>query len=231
MPEWFHLRRFFRHFDVDCVFDVGANRGQYARMLRDKANFRGEIISFEPIPELVKELQKISASDPRWHIAGIALDREAGPATFHVMADLEFSSFLRPSAAQPAIFKDKNRILQSITVNRSTLAAQFTEYQKQLGFKRPFLKMDTQGSDLAVVEGAGSAMDFFIGIQTELSLRQLYDAGPELVSSMKKLSELGFEPSAFVPNNEGHFPALVEIDCIFFRRGQPAPRQLGVRRE
>jgi hypothetical protein len=29
-----HLRRFLSHFNVNCVFDVGANAGQYATMLR-----------------------------------------------------------------------------------------------------------------------------------------------------------------------------------------------------
>src|ERR1043166_278246 len=79
MPEWYHLRRFFHHFNVDCVFDVGANRGQYARMLRSTVGFQGDIISFEPVPELVNELEQISASDPHWHVAGIPLDREPGP--------------------------------------------------------------------------------------------------------------------------------------------------------
>ena len=45
-----HLKRFFAHFDIDCVFDVGANVGQYATALRDRVGFRGQIISFEPNP-------------------------------------------------------------------------------------------------------------------------------------------------------------------------------------
>ena len=100
--EWFHLRRFFRHFAVDCVFDVGANRGQYARIIRKKVGFKGDIISFEPIPELAKELKETSASDPHWHIEQRALDREAGPATFNEM-ESQFSSLLRPRSDQPPV--------------------------------------------------------------------------------------------------------------------------------
>ena len=30
LPEQTHLRRLLEHLNVDCVFDVGANTGQYA---------------------------------------------------------------------------------------------------------------------------------------------------------------------------------------------------------
>ena len=33
-----HLRKTFKLFNVDCVFDVGANEGQYAFMLRQDVN-------------------------------------------------------------------------------------------------------------------------------------------------------------------------------------------------
>src|SRR5690349_18103875 len=46
LPEQEHLKRLLSHLEIDCVFDVGANVGQYATMLRKHAGYKGRIISF-----------------------------------------------------------------------------------------------------------------------------------------------------------------------------------------
>jgi FkbM family methyltransferase len=218
LPERIHLRRFFEHFKVDCVFDVGANAGQYAQMLRTKIGYKHNIVSFEPIPALASELRRRALLDRHWYIEEIALDRESGAGIFHVMNNSQFSSLLKPHDNQLATLQDMNRIAHSIEVQRSTAAAQLKKYEEKLRFEHPFLKLDTQGADLAIIEGAGDLISRFVGIQTEVPIRQLYERGPNFTEVLTRLAELGFEPSAFVPNNEGHFPVLVEIDCILSRR-------------
>ena len=80
MPERLHLTRLFKHYAVDCVFDVGANDGQYARFLRRSVGYRGPIISYEPIPELARRMAERATAegDKHWHVEALALDREAG---------------------------------------------------------------------------------------------------------------------------------------------------------
>lgn len=217
VPERQHLRRFFKHFEVDAVFDVGANEGQYAAQLREEVGFEGHIVSFEPVPELATRLSERSANDPRWHIEAMALDREAGPATFNVMASTVFSSLHQPAADQPAIFAGANAVARQIDVMRGTLADVLPAWQKKLGFHRPFLKMDTQGNDLAVFEGAGDWIRNFIGLQSELSYHPIYSGAPALAETLKIYEAQGFRLSAFVPNTAGHFPDLYEVDCIMYR--------------
>ena len=62
---------------MDCVFDIGANNGQYAQMLRKYAGYQGRIISFEPIPSAADKIRKLAAGDPLWTVEQIALDEEA----------------------------------------------------------------------------------------------------------------------------------------------------------
>jgi FkbM family methyltransferase len=217
LPERLHLQRFFEKFGVDAVFDVGANEGQYATQLRRDVGFKGAIISFEPIPEVADRLRARAANDPLWFVAPFALDRDAGPASFNVMATNVFSSLNRPAADQPAIFAAQNIVARQIEVMRSTVAAELPKWRDQLGFSRPFLKMDTQGSDLAVVEGAGSALQAFVGLQSELSVAKLYEGTRSFVEVLEIYAGLGFRLSALVPPSRGQFPDLNEIDCIMYR--------------
>ena len=219
LPERLHLRKFFDHFGVDAVIDVGANAGQYAIQLREEIGFRGHIISFEPIPEVAAELAKQASADPLWHVVTLALDREAGPATFNVMATSVFSSLHQPADNQPEVWLKANSVARQIDVMRATLATELPRWRDKLGFRRPFLKMDTQGNDLAIFEGAGGAIDGFVGLQSELSYVNAYADAPGFAETLAAYSAAGFRLSALVPNTAGHFPDLNEVDCIMYRVG------------
>lgn len=212
-----HLRRFLARFEVDCVFDVGANRGQYASMLRTRAGYRGPIVSYEPIPELARELSAAAERDPAWRIESLALGETDGQTEFNVYASDTFSSLHAFSEAGRKHFRKASRIERRVPVRVATLARELEKHRSRLGFRHPFLKMDTQGHDLAVAAGAGERLREFVGLQSELAIEQLYAGSPSWQEALEFYRTHGFELSALVPNNLGHFPRLLEIDCIMFR--------------
>jgi FkbM family methyltransferase len=218
LQEPFHLQRVFDLLDVDCVFDVGANYGQYAQMLRDQAKFAGQIISFEPIPEAAESLRQKSKADPDWTVEEIALSAQDGTCEFHVMSNSEFSSLGNPTQAEVAIFDRENRIARSISVKTETLSSAFDRLRQKHSFARPFLKLDTQGYDVAVLKSGLDVLPNFLGLQSELAIKKIYEQSTDFQAALALYHSLGFELSAFVPNNAGHFPALVEIDCIMLRK-------------
>lgn len=217
-PEIQALKRFLSAFAVDCLFDVGANRGQYAMMLRKDAGYRGLILSFEPNPDVFAQLQKAAASDRDWHVFNMALSDFDGTASFNIMAADQFSSLKKPSGEQDAIFADRNRVTKTVEMQCRRLDTLLPELVAQHGFARPFLKMDTQGHDLSVCEGAGAVMTDMLGVQTELGVRPIYEGGTGYRAMIDWLDARGFAPSAFFANNKGHFPLLVEMDGIFVNR-------------
>ena len=217
-PEIQALRRFLSTFAVDCLFDVGANRGQYATMLRKDAGYKGLILSFEPNPEVFAELQRHAASDRRWHVFNMALSDFDGTANFNIMAADQFSSLKAPSGEQDAIFADRNKVTKTVEMQCCRLDSVLPDLKAEHGFTRPFLKMDTQGHDLSVCEGAGEVLTQMLGIQTELGVRPIYEGGTGYRTMIDWLEARAFVPSAFFANNKGHFPLLVEMDGIFVNR-------------
>jgi FkbM family methyltransferase len=214
-PEILALRRFIEHFGIDCVIDVGANAGQYATMLRKDVGFAGMILSFEPNPAVFAELEKRCAGDPRWQCFNIALSDQEGTASFNIMSSNQFSSLNVPQAGQDEIFETRNRIEQTVDVNTRRLDVLWPELARQFGVHRALLKMDTQGHDRVVCEGAGTVLSGMAGVQTELAVRPIYTGATGYREMIDYLGQKGFSPNAVFANNKGHFPLLVEMDGLF----------------
>jgi FkbM family methyltransferase len=115
-----HLQRFLSHFEVDCVFDVGANEGQYARQLR-AIGYGGLILSFEPHPEVYERLAIAAKDDLLWHTFHLALDAQVRQLDFHLMASSQFSSLHAPSTAGTDQLADLNRVVQKVSLTTATL--------------------------------------------------------------------------------------------------------------
>ena len=212
-----HLKKFISHFGVDCIFNVGANKGQYATMIRNNVGFRGQIISFEPDPECVATLKDLSRSDPLWRVEDCVLSDKSGEELeFNIMTTNQYNSIARPSVEERSDLGISIQVAKTIKMRAKTIAELFDGYRAEFKFERPFLKMDTQGNDLNVARGAGDTLERFVGLQSELAVVKLYEGAPGYAEAIDFYQARGFSLSAFVPNNQGHFPRLVETDCIMF---------------
>ncbi|MCB0939727.1 MAG: FkbM family methyltransferase [Mycobacterium sp.] len=212
-----HLQQLFKYFDVDCVFDVGANAGQYATMLREKVGYKGLVVSFEPDPVVAAELARKAEGQHRWVVEDLAISTEDGTAQFNVMKESEFSSLSAPRHDEVDLFRELNQVCTTVTVRTENLATTVGRLRGQFGFSRPFLKLDTQGFDTQIVCAAPQAVRTFVGLQSELAIKKLYTDSVDFREAITVYEECGFELSALVPNNAGHFPRLIEVDCIMVR--------------
>ena len=116
-----HVRRVLQKHEIDCVFDIGANDGSFARWLRDEVEYEGHIVSFEPIPHVAAETARLAASDAKWRVLPMALGRASGTADFHIMSSDVFSSFLTPDQQQPDRYADSNKIAETVKVTVETV--------------------------------------------------------------------------------------------------------------
>lgn len=212
-----HLKKVLATYAVDCVFDIGANNGQYASMLRKDVGYRGLIISFEPNPEAAAVARRLAQGDELWLVEEMAVSVADGEQTFHVMADSQFSSLSQPRHDEVDLFKNANQVKSTFKVKTETLTSAYNRLSQIHTFQRPFLKMDTQGYDVDIVKNAGPCLANFIGLQSELAMKKLYEHSVDFRAAISVYEQQGFQLSAFIPNNGGNFPWLVEIDCVMLR--------------
>ena len=165
-----HLMDLLERLRINCVIDVGANWGGYARMLR-RLGYRGTIYSVEPNPVEFAKLSNLFQKDPQWKGFNIALGGENVRKSFHVADESVMSSFLVPREASVA---------KSLDVEMKRLDTLFPELIAPLQNPRVFLKMDTQGFDLEVVRGAEGCLGQCLGLQSELSVEPLYNGMPQI---------------------------------------------------
>lgn len=209
------LKRLFEKYSIDVVVDVGANLGQYRDFIRYQVGYHGLIVSFEPDPECLKVLYERSKKDKNWLVEPYALGRQNGELELRVAADSRFNSFLGPDSAglTTKLFKGKSETdhIEMVVVKKLN---DYVNKFLDLGVGRPYLKLDTQGFDLEVLGGAEVFLQKVCALQTEVSVRPIYEGMPGYREVFEFLSATGFDLSQSF--SVSHDPALrlIEFDCI-----------------
>lgn len=160
------------------VIDIGANEGQFATDLR-AAGYRGRIVSVEPLAAAHAALAKTAARDGQWTVADrCAVGAAAGKATLHVAGN-SVSSSLRAMTAAHLDAAAESQYIATEEVRVVTLADLI---DRHAGAPDPavFVKIDVQGHEGDVLDGASGRLDTIGGVQLELSLVELY-AGQALM--------------------------------------------------
>ncbi|MFM9978054.1 MAG: FkbM family methyltransferase [Sphingomonadaceae bacterium] len=212
-PEKDFVRRLFAQLKPDCVFDVGANVGQYATELRVEG-YDGIILSFEPNPEAFAELRKATEGDEHWHVFPYALGASVSKMQFKVMKHNLLSSFLDPQQDAHVGAIEGHEVARVIDVDVVTLDDQFVQLRDTYGFSNPFLKLDTQGFDLEVLKGASGVIDRFCGLVSEVSVLPIYVGAPSMAESLAAIKDLGFlSVGMFNVTARAVIQPVVEYNC------------------
>lgn len=209
------MQRIIDEYKIDCIIDVGANSGQYYNFLRKDIKYKGLVISFEPDPDNYEIINKRSQRDSLWIVEKYALGNKEAELEFNIMEGSDFNSFLEPDNSETSVFDKSNSIKKVITVPVKRLDALFQNYKKKYNFDNVFLKLDTQGFDLEVFEGALNVLEDIRGVQTEVSFMPLYKNAPTFEKSLKLFRDNGFEVSGLYSLGESRFPHAIEHDCIY----------------
>jgi FkbM family methyltransferase len=203
-----------RSHGVDLVVDVGANIGQYAKDLRADG-YRGAMISIEPLPEAYDVLARTARADRSWRTINCAIGRVPGMAIIHV-AENSVSSSMLPILQSHVAAAPTSQVVGSVDVPVRTLDTVLDEAAG--GAEHVFVKVDTQGFELEVLEGAAGRLDDVVGVEVEMSLVPLYKDAPTMPALVEWLERHGFWLGDLTPEfadpNTGR---LLQVNGLFFR--------------
>jgi FkbM family methyltransferase len=200
---------------VNLVLDVGANTGQFGKLLR-VAGYAGRIVSFEPLSTARKQLAAAVRNDRLWEVAEqMAIGDEETEIELHIAGNSVSSSLLSmlPAHADAA---PASVYVGSETVRVRKLDGAAASYLSADAVV--FLKIDTQGYEDRVLRGARAVLERATGLQMELSLVPLYEGQRSSEDLLVEMRATGFElwamSPAFIDPRTGR---MLQVDATFFR--------------
>lgn len=177
---------------LTCAFDIGANVGETA--LQYAAAFRGAAIySFEPDHETFKRLSGAVAHLSNVRLFNTAIGSRVGKATlFRNVYDGANSLLQTATNAEKYVFDAK--YLEPIGTDSIDVMT-LDDFCEQHHIKEiDLLKMDTQGYELEVLEGAKRTLGSIPVplIYTEVNFVQYYESQPLFQDVYSYLYDLGY---------------------------------------
>jgi FkbM family methyltransferase len=200
--------------NIDLVIDVGANYGQYAKSIL-KAGFRGQIISFEPLQEAFNHLKQVTPNYSNWKAFHSALGNFNGNAEINIAGNSTSSSLL-PMNDTTINAAPESRYIGKQQIKVQKLDSIFDEITGS--HQHIFLKIDTQGFEKHVLDGAAGCIQKVKGLQLEMSFDELYEGELTFIEMYQLAQDLGFSichiEEGFRNEETGK---LLQADVIFYR--------------
>ncbi|WP_445259136.1 FkbM family methyltransferase [Nocardioides aurantiacus] len=219
-----HVRWLTDAVDVDLVLDVGANRGQFGRGLRE-GGYAGRLVSFEPAAGPRARLEELAAADPGWEVRPWALGESEGEAVLHAVDEETELGSLRPSSEFGRAWKDVMSRTREERVVVRRLDAAWDELAG--GATRVLLKLDTQGFDLAAFRGAGRLVRAggpVVALLSEVANLAIYDDVPPMAEHLAEYADAGWSLAGLYPVSfERASLRVIEHDAVLVRTPEPSP--------
>lgn len=210
-------RRWLLDSRINTVLDIGANTGQFARLVH--AVFPdAAIYSFEPLPDCFEPLAKALPGVLHFHPVNCALGAEEGTLEFRRAAHTPSSSFLPMTSLHKEAFPESGAGQEerpvSVAVRTLDAVARGLPLRDNI-----LIKIDVQGYEANVLAGGAETVKRAVAVIMETSYVKLYEGQALFDDVYRTMLDLGFD---FQGNMEQMVsPAddrVVQADAVFVRR-------------
>lgn len=202
--------------NINKILDIGANEGQFAINVRT-SGYKGEIISFEPLTLARKKMLQLSKNDNNWEIFNQCVVGDTdGFIDFNISGNSVSSSVLsilksHTNASPESEYVGSERVP---IIKLDTIFKDIVSDNTNL-----FIKIDTQGYEKKVLDGAEHMLEKVSGVLCELSFIPLYENQSLWTEIIEYLNNKGFIlwaiQKGFTDPTTGQ---SLQMDVIFLRK-------------
>jgi FkbM family methyltransferase len=173
-------------------------------------------VSFEPLSSAYSVLLAEARLEPRWEVAErCCLGEGEGEVEINV-SENSISSSLLPIRPEHVGVSREARYVSREKVRMRPLDAVAPRYLE--GSRAPFLKLDVQGYEFQVLQGARETLPRIRGLQVELSVCAVYEGQTLFLPLVSRIASLGFTPYRFTPSFvDPRTGRWLQADGLFFR--------------
>lgn len=189
------------------IVDGGAYKGEIIDKLR--AVFPNAVFhAFEPTP---RRAQKLAAkyADSSWvTVHPKALGKESGEALLNITVGNTFTSLLTPTKRLSAAHGERTHVAEQVRVPVVRLDSVLEQAPD-------ILKLDVQGNERNVLQGAGELLPGIKLLNLEVAFEHLYDGEPLFHELEAFLHPFGFTLHALYEPRTGAHGRVVSADALF----------------
>lgn len=184
------IARNLENFQITGVIDVGANVGQFGLDVR-RHGFEGLIVSYEPVQETFGLLSQTIKQHQPWKAFQLGLGATESERTINISGNAGLSSSILEMGSLHL-----ENFPNSATVAKQKISISTIDNQLEVLGLRPqeiMLKLDVQGFEAEVLEGASQSLSKIPLCYLEVSITPLYEGEISFLPILIKLSKFGHE--------------------------------------
>jgi len=200
--------------NINVLLDVGAHAGETGRDFRGRHKFPGRIVSFEPIQEKFLALQQKAKMDPFWECHHMALGNEHGEKKLTIFNNPYNSSFLGIHELLEKEGKLQKTREEPVQIRRlEDLYPSLCKAPDSV-----LLKIDTQGFEKHILDGAGKYLNHVRLVKLEVSFVPLYQGETLIGEMIQFMGSKGFIPVLIEPGHISEEFYQLQADIVFLNQ-------------
>lgn len=198
------------------VIDVGANEGQFARVVSDFFP-KAELFCFEPLGDPFRKLSLWTATQNRQvECFNLALGDNEGEVEMHLHENHTPSSSLLAATEQNHRLYPQTRAERITRVRLTTLDQALRDHLETMR-RDILLKLDVQGFEDRVLRGAERVLAECRACILEVCLDPLYEGQADFYGLTQLLSKAGFRYAGNLDQVYAGDGRVVYLDAVFVR--------------